>query len=74
MLLIVDPDVIGPDDLRQPVPGQAPFDLWGARRAWIDTRLQAFMSLTRMVNGQAVYSVDVIAVSAGPAITDGATE
>jgi hypothetical protein len=54
LLPIIDPDLIGPDDLRQPVPGQIPFDLWRARRAWIDARLQACMSLNKTVNNQVV--------------------
>jgi hypothetical protein len=39
-LPIIDPDIIGPDDFRQPVSGQQPFALWEERRLAIDTRYQ----------------------------------
>jgi hypothetical protein len=52
LLPIIDPDVIGPDDLRQPTSGQAPFDLWQNRRVWVDARLKALTLLTKPVNGQ----------------------
>ena len=42
---VVDPDLIGPDDLRRPVPGSAPFDLWLNRRAWVDERIAAIRAL-----------------------------
>ena len=32
---LIDPDVIGPDDLRQPFPGNTPFDVWKRRRDWV---------------------------------------
>lgn len=35
----VDPDLIGPDDLRAPHPGAPAFDLWLKRRLWVDARL-----------------------------------
>jgi hypothetical protein len=43
---VIDPDVIGPDDFRVPIPkAQAsdpdqPFDVWLRRRNWIDAQLQ----------------------------------
>jgi hypothetical protein len=59
-LPIIDPDLINPDDLRQPKPGSAPFDLWQARRAWVDARLQELRSLTKMVNDQAIPDLPAI--------------
>src|SRR2546423_8392711 len=38
-LPLIDPDVIGPLDFRQPVAGQAPYDLWQQRRSWVDSSL-----------------------------------
>lgn len=35
-LPVIDPDLIGPDDLRNPVNGQSVYDLWEQRRQWID--------------------------------------
>src|SRR5262249_27208595 len=53
LLPLIDPDVIGPEDCRQPVakahptdPDQA-FDLWVKRRNWIDTQLQGLTALVR---------------------------
>jgi hypothetical protein len=57
---IIDPDLIGPDDFRNPFPKakaidpDAPFDLWLRRRQWIDARLAAFAAMTKTVNGQQV--------------------
>lgn len=53
-LPIIDPDVIGPDDFRNPVSGNPAFDLWHMRRTWVDAQLQALSSLTHEVNGQEV--------------------
>lgn len=36
---LIDPDVVGPADLRHPQAGQPAFDLWQARRDWVDARL-----------------------------------
>jgi hypothetical protein len=49
---IIDPDVIGPDDLRKPEAGNAPFDLWKIRREWVDARLQEFMNMKKTVNDE----------------------
>ena len=38
-LSIIDPDLIGADDLRNPTSGQPPFDLWLSRRNWVDGQL-----------------------------------
>ena len=43
---VIDPDLIGPDDFRVPVPAVAaaprqPFDIWVLRRTWVDAQLTA---------------------------------
>jgi Tc toxin complex TcA C-terminal TcB-binding domain/Repeat of unknown function (DUF346) len=43
-LPIIDPDVIGPPDFRQPVAGQAPYELWQQRRSWVDSSLATLKS------------------------------
>ncbi len=43
-LPIIDPDVIGPPDFRQPVAGQAPYELWQQRRSWVDSTLATLKS------------------------------
>ncbi|GEM_PF-3323081 len=54
LLPSIDPDLIGPEDLRSPVAGQAPFDLWKTRRDWVDARLQEFAGKTKKVNDETV--------------------
>lgn len=55
--LVVDPDLIGPDDMRRPEPKGAPgdpdgpMDVWLRRRAWIDDRLADLRALTTAVHG-----------------------
>ncbi|WP_331753576.1 hypothetical protein OIA45_40765 (plasmid) [Streptomyces chartreusis] len=39
---VVDPDLIGPADLRDPVQGQAAYDLWVARRDHVRTALRHY--------------------------------
>lgn len=41
-LPLIDPDVITTDNLRNPQAGEAAFDLWQARRTWVDNTLAAF--------------------------------
>jgi len=36
---VIDSDLIGPGDLNNPIPGDPIFDLWQARRSWIDTQI-----------------------------------
>jgi DNA-binding beta-propeller fold protein YncE len=50
-LPVIDPDVIGPEDFRNPEPGQPPsaFGIWEKRRKWIDDELQVFAGLTKIV-------------------------
>lgn len=45
-LPVIDPDVIGPDDMRRPKPGSAPFDLWVKRRHWVDMQLDVLAPMT----------------------------
>jgi hypothetical protein len=42
---IVDPDLIGPDDFRQPTSTDEPFKLWLKRRTWVDDRLADFQQI-----------------------------
>lgn len=37
----IDPDVIGPDDLREPEIGNPAFDIWVKRRRWVDQNREA---------------------------------
>src|SRR5262249_27258754 len=39
-LPLIDPDLIGPDDIRSPFPQNTVFDLWLARRGFVDTALK----------------------------------
>jgi hypothetical protein len=38
---IIDPDLIGPGDMNNPVKGDPAYDLWQARSAWVVTQLAA---------------------------------
>jgi hypothetical protein len=57
---VIDPDVIGPDDFRVPVPKAAaadpdqPFDLWLRRRQWVDAQLKALGLITEPAPGGGV--------------------
>jgi len=42
---IIDPDLIGPGDIRQPEPGVPAFDLWQERYDWVQERLQEARNL-----------------------------
>jgi hypothetical protein len=42
---LVDPDLIGPADLADPVPGDPAYDLWKARRQWVDGHLAQYQAL-----------------------------
>ena len=53
-LPIIDPDVIGVDDLRYPYPAQAgapdgAFDIWLRRRQWVDGQLDKLRLLTKQI-------------------------
>ena len=37
--VVVDPDLVGQDDLRHPTPGNLAFDLWTSRRQWVAAQL-----------------------------------
>lgn len=48
LLPIIDPDLIGPDDFRLPLPTGQPngaFDIWLKRRNWVDSLLQTLEGL-----------------------------
>jgi hypothetical protein len=47
----IDPDLVGPDDLRTPRPGEAAFDLWTKRRDWVDARLAVLAAKTKVKDG-----------------------
>jgi Tc toxin complex TcA C-terminal TcB-binding domain len=69
-LPIIDPDRIGPDDFRSPIPKATPddpdraFDLWKKRRSWVDDRLQSFSGLTKAIPGQTQRVPDITAMFA----------
>ena len=57
---IVDPDLVGGpvlgassptapqyDDFRHPSPGNAPYDLWNARRTWVDVQLASLQGVKK---------------------------
>jgi ribosomal protein L7/L12 len=44
-LPIIDPDLIGPDDFRNPSTTDKNFSLWVKRRKWLDEKLNNFWSL-----------------------------
>jgi hypothetical protein len=48
---IIDPDLTGPDDFRQPKPGELVFDLWDKRRKWVIDRLKVFANLPKTQAG-----------------------
>lgn len=46
-LPIIDPDVIGPDDFRNPFPGNPAFDIWLERREWVDNRVKEILAAAK---------------------------
>lgn len=42
---LIDPDLIGKDNLKDPVPGNAAYDLWEARRVWLERREEQLATL-----------------------------
>jgi hypothetical protein len=65
-LPVIDPDVVTPDDFRNPVakanvndPDQ-PFDLWLKRRDWVDARLAVFAGLLKNARGQQAPDLETI--------------
>ncbi|MFC6939742.1 neuraminidase-like domain-containing protein [Salinirubellus sp. GCM10025818] len=64
-LPIIDPDLIGPDDLREPEAGATAFDLWLKRREWVDERLDELAGPTETAvdeDGADVEMPDVAAL------------
>ena len=41
---IIDPDLIGPGDLANPLPGNVAFDLWNARSRWVAAQISDLRS------------------------------
>ncbi|MGA9767844.1 MAG: neuraminidase-like domain-containing protein [Blastocatellia bacterium] len=50
LLPIIDPDVIGPDDFRNPHKEDEGFALWIKRRLWVDDRLKAMAAIQKTVD------------------------
>lgn len=40
LLPIIDPDLIGPDDIRTPIPQNPAYQLWETRRKWVDSQIK----------------------------------
>ena len=51
-ILLIDPDLIGPDDLRNPDVSQprGAFEIWVRRRGWVDAQLTALLAITPAAN------------------------
>ncbi len=75
---VIDPDVIGPDDFRVPVPKlqaadpDQPFDVWLRRRVWVDTQLGALAGMTKPLNGAMVPDLKAMLDSMYIGVTYGA--
>src|SRR5262249_23868998 len=82
---IIDPDLIGPDDFRNPVAKSVPntpdtaFDLWLKRRHWVDAQIKALSANTTLVKTQTAphvaamfdaVSQPVARLNAGPFVFD----
>jgi hypothetical protein len=75
----IDPDVVTPDDFRDPVakanasaPNQ-PFDLWIIRREWVDGRLAVFATMSKHVRGQEVPDLEAMLQEMYQPVTYGGT-
>ncbi|MBI3969614.1 MAG: hypothetical protein HY329_28560, partial [Chloroflexi bacterium] len=60
---IVDPDLIGPGELRNPAAGDPAFDLWQARRTFVDQTL-AHLRSTRETRSSLLEGLDAVLTSA----------
>ncbi|MBI4784530.1 MAG: hypothetical protein HY785_24925 [Oscillatoriophycideae cyanobacterium NC_groundwater_1537_Pr4_S-0.65um_50_18] len=61
---IIDPDLIGPSDLKNPVPGNPTFDLWQARSGEVSTQLAQLAaepqtSIGLDINFQAILGISI---------------
>ena len=56
---LIDPDLIGPGDLRNPAMGDPAFDLWEARTTWVKTRMIA-IEAARKAESDALRALDSI--------------
>ncbi|MBF2009495.1 MAG: WD40 repeat domain-containing protein, partial [Chlorogloeopsis fritschii C42_A2020_084] len=50
-LPIIDPDLVGLDDFRNPTPSDRAFKLWQKRSEWVISRLEALAALPKTSNG-----------------------
>lgn len=72
---VLDPDIISPDDFRQPEEGNPAFELWLKRRQWVDETLDELRSQTvATVNGRRVSNFKkLLEVMSSPRTYDGKT-
>jgi hypothetical protein len=69
---VIDPDVIGPDDFRAPVPKvNAAFDVWLGRRSWVDAQLKGLATITTVLNGVTVPDLKTMLGSMYTGVTYG---
>ncbi|WP_458190498.1 Tc toxin subunit A-related protein [Haladaptatus sp. NG-WS-4] len=54
---VIDPDVIGPDDFRNPVANNPAFSLWKKRRTWVDNRVREVRETTIEGDGKPILDV-----------------
>ncbi|MGN6645027.1 MAG: neuraminidase-like domain-containing protein [Cytophaga sp.] len=54
-LPVIEPDIIGPDDFREPADGNDTFTVWKNRRAWTDAQLTSF-------SGEGIYIEDILSI------------
>jgi hypothetical protein len=73
-LPIVDPDLIGADDLRNPAAGDTAFDLWLIRREWVDDTLASLRGITQTVGGVAVPNLTQMLNSMAQVTYGGSTD
>ena len=71
---VIDPDLVGPDDLRHPEQGNPAFDIWVERRGWVDARINELRLQTMIAaDGQTVPDfrkmLDVMEANGWPATT-----
>jgi len=60
---IIDPDLIGPGDLKNPAPGDPAFDLWKAREGEISTQLTQLAAAPKTKDGLDTNLQSILGVS-----------
>jgi hypothetical protein len=60
---IIDPDLIGPGDLRNPAPGDPAFDLWKAREGEISTQLTQLAAAPKTLAGLDTNFQSILGIS-----------